>query len=673
MQNNYSGKFISRRGKPLNRETVKYALLGLFAIVIILNIFGLYPSIQFGPLASAVAYAAFFAALFLLEKNTAAIEQKVTVRIYYVVFALALSFTSVSGGVESPVKWSVYVLVFALVLSRLYLHAGIMLFILFLSFLKNAGSFALHDAYSFIAAAAFIALYYFTGGKKQEPAPRAPAYDFEDGKENRDFRVIASDLLEKLLNVYRILLGAETIMFFLKEPAQEGEFPLMMFSSNNPAGVDKKYRLRVKEGILGAAINKKEFFAFDTGGIRMPYYTSRVDIKEAVTIPVNTGNKMIGAIAADFVAEPREKEYMKSRLLNLSSELISIMQLFEINQQVMSREKRVSLLYDIYGKLNLLDGKKEMMQVFFDEIKAFDIYSGYLAEYLPDEKSFVVTECFNYPGNIAGAKFAAREDEVIKFIYDTGGYLVIDRVSEKNMRVNFKRLNVDKFFVALLKNKNEVFGFVKLDKEKGFSFSEFEIKTLQMILSRITVLLENIRLYEKVKRQATEDGLTGLYNHLTMQEMLARSLEKKKAGRLQWVSLALIDIDFFKKFNDSFGHQEGDRVLRKLAGVLKEFCAKNEGAYPTRYGGEEFVIVMENYDIYKASKLAEEIRKYSEENLSGGNDRETKKITLSIGVTSYPDYARDQRDLIKNADEALYAAKGDGRNRVKSILDLKKS
>jgi diguanylate cyclase (GGDEF)-like protein len=674
MQNNSPGRFASRKGTMPAREKVKYVLLSVFCIIMVLNVSGFYPEIPFNALFSAIVYASFFAAFFLLEKNYGMLERRAAARLYYAVFAVMLTFTSVSGGIASPLKWAVYILVFAAAASGLYLHAGIMLALLFISFLRHVSALNAGEIFLFIAAAVFITVYYFTGGKKQEPeSEKIPAYDLESGRENRDFRAIASELLEKLLNVYRTLTGAETLLFFLREPAVEGEYSLMMFSSNNPAGIDRDYRMRIKEGILGAAINKKEFFAFDAGGIRMPYYTSRADIKEAVTLPVISGGRIIGAVAADFTAEPAAKEYLKSRLQNLSSELIGIMQLFEINQKVMAREKRVSLLYDIYGKLNLLDGKKEMMRAFFEEIKSFDVYSGYLAEFLPEEKSFEVTESFNYPGNIAGTKFGSREDEIIKYIFETGGHMIVEGAAEKNIRTNFKRMNIDRFFIAMLRSKADIFGFIKLDKEKGFGFNEFEVKTLQMILSRITTLLENIRLYEKIKKQACEDGLTGLYNHFTFQEMLARSLEKKETGEVQYVSLCLIDIDFFKKFNDSFGHQEGDRVLKKLAAALKEFAAKHEGCYAARYGGEEFVFVMENYDLYKAGRIAEEIRAFSEENLSGGDSREKRPITLSIGITSFPGHARNTREMIKSADDALYAAKQEGRNRVKSILDLKKS
>ncbi|MCX8093021.1 MAG: GGDEF domain-containing protein, partial [Candidatus Goldbacteria bacterium] len=233
------------------------------------------------------------------------------------------------------------------------------------------------------------------------------------------------------------------------------------------------------------------------------------------------------------------------------------------------------------------------------------------------------------------------------------------------------RKNIDKFFISLLKSRVEPIGFIKLDKEADYIFTDFEIKTIQMLLSKVAVLLENVKLYEKIKKQATEDGLTGLYNHVTFQEKLLQAFTKKEKGEIGCVSLALIDIDFFKKFNDSFGHQEGDRVLIKMARMLKEFSDRNKNTWVARYGGEEFVFVMEDYDINSAVKLMNEVRKFSEENLKGGNDREQRIITLSIGVSTFPYFVSNIRELIKSADDALYFAKQEGRNRVKSVVEMK--
>ena len=272
---------------------------------------------------------------------------------------------------------------------------------------------------------------------------------------------------------------------------------------------------------------------------------------------------------------------------------------------------------------------------------------------------------------MGAVKFKPAEDEIIKNLMSGEGSALIADTARRNMALNFRRANIDSFFISLLKSGSNTYGFIKLDKEKGYSFSEFEIKTIKMLLTRVVLLLENAALYEKIRKQATEDGLTGLCNHLTFQERLRAAVEKSGADGKPRVALALTDIDHFKKFNDTFGHQEGDNVLKKVAVMLRKFTDENPGTFAARYGGEEFVVVFEKHGMAEAVKIADKIRKYSEDNLRGGSETEKKPITMSIGVSSYPDYADSPRALIKNADEALYLAKQEGRNMVKTTLDVR--
>ncbi|HDQ25684.1 MAG TPA: GGDEF domain-containing protein, partial [bacterium] len=370
-------------------------------------------------------------------------------------------------------------------------------------------------------------------------------------------------------------------------------------------------------------------------------------------------------IVIDYTDEaPGAQEEIKAKLSAMSGDIRDILRLFEINRKVMNREKRVSTLYDIYGKLNMLEGRESLMKSFFREVRAFDISGGYLAEYIPGERAFEVSESFNYPENIRGRKFSVKEDEIVRSVYEKSGAAVVDSAAPSGISLNFRRSDIGSFFISVLRDKGSVYGFVKLDKEKGGGFGGFEVRTLEMIMSRITILLENAALYDKIKKQATTDGLTGLCNHLTFQEKLAVMIERQGKEGGQGVSLCLIDIDYFKKFNDTFGHQEGDRVLQKTALMLKSFEKKHEGSLAARYGGEEFVFVMQGANLRAAAAAAEEIRAYAGKNISGGNGKEQRRITLSIGVASLPETAKSQRELIKNADEMLYAAKEQGRDRV---------
>ena len=658
--------------KPF-RVDLKTTVIAVIFIILILDIFGLYPRVEFNLVVNTVLYVVFFACIYFVELKKDILGERGVNRINYGLGVIYLTLACISGGITSPLKWILLLLIIMRFSSRDFVTAAIMSAALLAAFIKDWAAFISQDIFMFVVLAGFGAVTYFKAERRVNTRADAESLKrIETDKESRHFKTVIYNLLESLFVLYHDILKPVSVMYFIKDEDHGGLFTLTMSVSTKESEVIKDYSFDIKEGLLGTALNKNMFFSFDVKGVKMPYYSGKVEVKTAATIPVIL-NKVIGCIVIDFDREiEAEKDTVKERLNDLSGEVVSIMELYDINHKVISKEQRVSRMYEINEKLNLMEGKSGLMLNFLNEIKSFDIYSGYLAEYNPEDNSFEITDSLNYPSTVKGTKFNGRDNEFLRYLMDTGKSFIIDNAAQRNINLNFNRLNLDKNFLSLLKHGNDVYGFIKLDKEKGFAFSEFEIRTLEMMLSRITVMLENARLYEKIKKQAFHDGLTGLLNHLTFQQKLAVSIEKKNKGEIQSVALCVLDIDFFKKFNDSFGHEEGDRVLKKMAGMMTDFEKKYERTYCDRYGGEEFVFVLENYDIYGAIKIADEMRAFSAEHLKGGNEKEKRPINLSIGVTSYPEYARDPRELFKNADEALYLAKEEGRNRVKSTLDVKK-
>ncbi|HEX4857631.1 MAG TPA: sensor domain-containing diguanylate cyclase [Usitatibacteraceae bacterium] len=176
------------------------------------------------------------------------------------------------------------------------------------------------------------------------------------------------------------------------------------------------------------------------------------------------------------------------------------------------------------------------------------------------------------------------------------------------------------------------------------------------------------QLHEQMRILATRDSLTGLLNRRAFEEH-AEWLLVNAVRRHDPVSLLLIDLDFFKRINDQFGHAEGDRVLGAVAAVLQGNCRESD--MPARYGGEEFVIALADTDKQGSLVVAENFRARIE-SISGL----ALPVTASIGVATFvppighhvrpPDLA----DFVDSADQALYRAKNDGRNRVCHVLDM---
>lgn len=182
---------------------------------------------------------------------------------------------------------------------------------------------------------------------------------------------------------------------------------------------------------------------------------------------------------------------------------------------------------------------------------------------------------------------------------------------------------------------------------------------------------EHIKYLENI---ANIDGLTELYNHRYFYDKLSEKVNIASKNKSS-VSVIFIDIDNFKYYNDLNGHQKGDYVLKKMGKVIKENVRENDIC--ARYGGEEFAIILPNTCEEDALKIAERLRmKIEDEHFEGEETQPKGKVTASFGVSVYPDKAKNDTELIKSADDALYRAKFFYKNRVEaytSILDEIKS
>ncbi len=180
-------------------------------------------------------------------------------------------------------------------------------------------------------------------------------------------------------------------------------------------------------------------------------------------------------------------------------------------------------------------------------------------------------------------------------------------------------------------------------------------------LSFLAKYLMKARDFEYQYKLATIDGLTELYNHRYFQDTLRKQIDIARRYN-QSFSLIIVDIDFFKKFNDTYGHQAGDAVLRQVAQTLKKNSRTTD--YVCRYGGEEMSIILPNTGAEEALNNANRICKSVAEKPFHLTPVDTANVTISLGVATFPDNAQTPQDLIEWADKGLYYAKEHGRNQV---------
>lgn len=204
-------------------------------------------------------------------------------------------------------------------------------------------------------------------------------------------------------------------------------------------------------------------------------------------------------------------------------------------------------------------------------------------------------------------------------------------------------------------------GILTAESNNVDQFSEKDVQMLSVVARSAALALENAELHKKTEELTIIDELTQAYNYryfiLKLQE------EKRRALRYDLpLSLIMVDIDWFKKLNDTYGHEAGNIVLKRLSRIIKG-CIRDVDIF-ARYGGEEFVVILPQTPQREASVIGERIRERVENTVIDAGKTCKLEITVSVGVSSFPENGKSQEELVSVADQALYRAKGEGRNHV---------
>jgi len=300
-------------------------------------------------------------------------------------------------------------------------------------------------------------------------------------------------------------------------------------------------------------------------------------------------------------------------------------------------DKALNALSSSHGSLMLVDESEKYMKVAV--VRGFDtttrtflkipIGEGIAGTVAKEEKGLIINEGY--------------KDERFKIFGDGPSY-------EKNIKsLLCVPLKADKKILGVINIVN------KLNKEY---FSDTDLKFMEVLANQAAIALSKAKLYE----ESITDGLTKLFIHRYFQSKLDDEI--KRANRYKTgLSLLMLDIDHFKKFNDTYGHLQGDSVLIHTANIIKDSVREIDIA--CRYGGEELAVIMPATDTEGAYIVAERLRKKIEEhNFPAVNNGKTLHVTVSIGIATFPVHAELKQDLIHKADQALYLAKANGRNRV---------
>jgi len=224
-----------------------------------------------------------------------------------------------------------------------------------------------------------------------------------------------------------------------------------------------------------------------------------------------------------------------------------------------------------------------------------------------------------------------------------------------------KLLRSEELAVVPLKAKDKVNGIILADNFiTKKPIGKDDLRLLIMLANQAGLAIENSQLYEKAVIRAHSDSLTDLWNHGYFQYLLQDELEKAKVNKTS-LSLIALDIDDFKIYNDLLGHQAGDNILKELALLLKEHSRKMD--FVSRYGGEEFTVILPQTDKQEAFQIAERLRIDIEKHHFAHEEiLPHKRLTVSIGISSFPEDGSASSEIVAAGDKALYEAKNKGKN-----------
>jgi len=253
---------------------------------------------------------------------------------------------------------------------------------------------------------------------------------------------------------------------------------------------------------------------------------------------------------------------------------------------------------------------------------------------------------------------AVRSKEII-FVPDIDNHKKpIIKKSQRAFAENYKTKNCA---IVPLICQNRVVGVLNLaDKMDSDHFNSSDVALIELFGQLVGASIGNIKYFEKIQRQATTDGLTGLVNHKTFYEILEKELWRSRRYGGQ-ISLIMVDIDNLKSINDAYGHRAGDKAIREISRRIKESIRQIDTA--ARYGGDEFAVILLNTSLEDATVVAQRMVD-AVANAQTTWQKEQIPLSISVGLGQY-DADTTPEDITSRSDQALYMAKQAGKNTVR--------
>ncbi|MDD5308598.1 MAG: diguanylate cyclase [Deltaproteobacteria bacterium] len=425
------------------------------------------------------------------------------------------------------------------------------------------------------------------------------------------------------------------------------------------------------EGAVGAVLQGRS--AVRMTGLKpgyggLPYYEGASKVTDFLGVPVFECESLRGALVADRVDG---RPFGDVDQENLEAAIESLLRI-TANERIFTQLERTKaeqgkLLRASEGLSGALTEPAVVEAALgaVAEIAAFDVAAVALADgngrqvvhkAVGDGTAALKGETIGDNSSLAASALKNRHYLPYRGEFDPGQQIVFSKKTQRSFA------HMRSALVLPLASGEELLGTLVIASKALAAYGDEVRTTLQVMTNQLGTALLNARMVRRLEEMATTDGLTGLPNHRVFQV----EMDRKMASAIRFnkeLTVILGDVDKFKGVNDTYGHPVGDQVLRAVGEILRRNVVR-ETDLPARYGGEEFAVVCEGTGTEGARKLAERIRKDLEAHVFH-TEQGDLRVTMSMGIATFPDHGRGKHDLVEKADNALYAAKEGGRNQVR--------
>ncbi|MCK5799824.1 MAG: diguanylate cyclase, partial [Deltaproteobacteria bacterium] len=438
--------------------------------------------------------------------------------------------------------------------------------------------------------------------------------------------------------------------------------------------------IAAQAGAIGGIVKNRLLLnlrARSRGSRGIAYYTGPEQVGAFLGVPVVEDGHLRGVLCADRRTDHPFSPSEEKILVEASQQVLRAIQ----NERVFTAVERSKYEHErFYRASKMLNGALTLEQVYdtaFEaarQITAFDF--GAITLYDRANRRHEIERVFGGDEEGLEGKTFGNNAGLVSMVVKNKHFLPAGdplRAEHDRERAIFTRKlrvrgSLASLVVLPLIVQDEAIGTFVFGAEMPRRFPKRIRGMLGVISNQVAVSIENGTMYKRMEEMATTDGLTGLPNHRTFQarfsEMLARAERHGKP-----VSVCIADVDKFKNVNDTYGHPVGDQVLKRVAKVLARQVRKVD--IVARYGGEEFAFVLEETDSVGAELLCERVREELAAQVMS-SDKGAFRVTISLGVASYPADGDDKQRLVERADQALYEAKETGRNRTVRYASMRR-